>query len=244
MTVMGIDLAWGERNPDGYCVIRGTARTARVAEWNLVHGDTALLATIARHRTRGTLLAVDAPLVVPNRTGARPVDRLTHRLFHRQHAACHPANQTLVRRPVRLSRRWTRLGFPATAAPPRRGTDAQIEVYPHLACVRFFHLDRILKYKRGPVAARHRELARYQRLLRDCLAQRFPEINVPAALTGPLNAPRWSKPVEDQLDALLCALVGWEHLRSRGHATEILGDDTTGFLVIPTVNFGSTPPHP
>jgi hypothetical protein len=52
-----------------------------------------------------------------------------------------------------------------------------MEVYPHPAMLRWFGLERILKYKRGPVGDRRREFRRYQSLLGSCLALRFPELD-------------------------------------------------------------------
>jgi predicted RNase H-like nuclease len=46
------------------------------------------------HRATGAgpaLVAIDAPLIVPNQQGARPVDRQITALFGRYDAGCHPA---------------------------------------------------------------------------------------------------------------------------------------------------------
>jgi predicted RNase H-like nuclease len=53
-----------------------------------------------------------------------------------------------------------------------------MEVYPHPAMIRWFGLERILKYKRGTVAERRREFRRYQSLLHSCLQFRFPELHL------------------------------------------------------------------
>ena len=42
--------------------------------------------------TESALIAVDAPTLIPNATGARVPDRLTHKYFGRYHAGCYPAN--------------------------------------------------------------------------------------------------------------------------------------------------------
>jgi predicted RNase H-like nuclease len=80
--VLGIDLAWGERMPDGVCAIRAAWCGAEVLSIDLVRGDRELLAWIATHAGLGdALIAVDGPLVCPNLTGTRPVDRATQRLL-------------------------------------------------------------------------------------------------------------------------------------------------------------------
>ncbi len=114
----GIDLAWGEKKSDGVCFAAydPTRKKARLAGYAYPQGDYALSTVIAERLApgQGAFLAIDAPIVCPNLTGTRPVDRLTHTLFHRQHAACHPANLTKCPRPPRvLARLAADLGFAA-----------------------------------------------------------------------------------------------------------------------------------
>jgi predicted RNase H-like nuclease len=231
--VAGIDLAWGERRPDGVCVLHGTGRRIASVSYTLTRGDQALLAHLRASIAPGrpALLCLDAPVVCPNRTGSRPVDRLTHRLFHRVEAAAHPANRELAARPRRLVRRLQRAGFAVSTdwpATPR----ALIEVFPHPATVRWFHLDRTIKYKRGPVAARRREFARLQCLLRAWLTKQTPALAADPA-TAALLRTAWTKDTEDMTDALLCALVGWQAAVKGPRSLEILGDRRTGFIVLP-----------
>ncbi len=232
-TIIGIDLAWGERRPDGICIIRASGRIARCETLALSRGDTALGEVVgATARDRPAILAIDGPVIVKNRKGARPVDRLTHTLFHRQHAGCHPASLTLTPRPPRVARRLSRLGFTIAPDLPDRSARRIIEVYPHIACLRLFGLDRIIKYKRGASADRAREFSRLKRLLRECLDSHFPWID-PGPAKDALRCRGWSKDAEDQIDASICALVGLHHWRHFGRRSEILGDAATGFIVAP-----------
>jgi len=231
--VAGIDLAWGERRGDGVCFVEVGRGHARVAGYAYPHGDDELLATLEARipRAAPALLAIDAPIVCPNRTGSRPVDRETHRRFHRQHAGCHPANATRCRRPLRVARRLGKLGF---AIGHQLGTSPRLvtEVYPHPALVRFLRLDRIVKYKRGRAAVRRCEFARLGRLLRAFVARELPFLALDDETRVLLEAP-WTKPVEDRLDAFVCALIGLRHLHYAGRRSEVLGDLATGFLLLP-----------
>jgi len=234
MLLIGLDLAWGEKNSDGVCLIRYARRRAHVLGYAYPHGDVSLIAALGSHLQpdEPAFAAIDAPIVCPNPTGARPVDRLTHTLFHREHAACHPANLTQCPRPPRvLARLATDLGFVAgwQGSAPRLAA----EVYPHPAMVRLFRLPRIIKYKKGPVADRRREFRRLQGLLRDLLAAEFPILTLDAETPALLVAP-WSKPVEDRTDALFCALIALWHVHHRGTRSEILGDLATGFILLPS----------
>lgn len=231
--VAGLDLAWGEQRPDGLCLLRGKGHRVGEIVHALVRGDEAVLAWLRENTGRDTkiLLCLDAPVVCPNRGGARPVDRLTHRLFHRVQAAAHPANRVLARRPLRLVRKLARAGYRiATDWPQTRR--AMMEVYPHPATVRWFALDRTIKYKRGPVIARRRAFARLQRLLRAWLQIEAPEI-LRHPPTSELLRARWTKDVEDTTDALLCALVGRQWAVRGAGTLEILGDRRRGFIVVP-----------
>ncbi len=133
IAVVGLDLAWGENNCDGVCVTRyhPRSRRAEIVGYVYPQGDDELLSALSVHvgSTQSALLAIDAPIVCPNRTGTRPVDRLTHRLFHREHAACHPANLNKCPRPARILKKLSRHGFaagwelPATLIQPNVGPD-------------------------------------------------------------------------------------------------------------------------
>ena len=245
LQIAGVDLAWGERNGDGLCLVRASRPSAdswraEVVESAHVFGDAALLDWIETRLPSAAgpaLLLFDAPVVCPNATGSRPVDRQMTSLFGRFHAGPHPANAARCVRPLRLARELTE----------RRGAHAGwqlgsaarllVEVFPHPATIRFFGLDRIVKYKRGPVAARQGEFARLQGLLRECLRTRFDPgewVQTPA-LDALLSAP-WTKPAEDRLDALLCALVGYHHWRHDGRRSEVLGDLETGFILVPAAD--------
>jgi predicted RNase H-like nuclease len=231
--VVGIDLAWGERRRDGLCLLVGARGKVVHIAHGLVQGDDELLAWLRQNLPAKTpaLLCLDAPVVCPNRTGSRPVDRLTHQLFHREQAGAHPANRTLCARPLRVVAKLQQAGFSIATDWPRTPR-ALIEVYPHPATVRWFGLSRTIKYKRGPVTARRRAFARLQRLMREWLEKNVPEIT-DNSVTRQLLRRRWTKDVEDMTDALLCAMVGWQWAAQGGRAVEVLGDTRRGFVVIP-----------
>lgn len=243
----GIDLAWGEIKSDGVCFITYDQhrRRARLTGYAYPHGDYALSAAIAARLApgQGAFLAIDAPIVCPNLTGARPVDRLTHTLFHRQHAACHPANLGKCPRPPRvLARLATDLGFSAgwgvTFAEAERFA---AEVYPHPAMVRLFRLERIIKYKKGPIAEKRAEFVRLQRLLTALLERDFPFLSLDAETPTLIGEP-WSKPVEDRTDALFCALIALHHVHYAGARSQVLGDADTGFILLPAARGSAIEP--
>ena len=197
----------------------------------LSRGDEALV-----ERVRGAVgdgagfIAMDGPVICVNETGARPVDRQTHVAFGRFKCGCHPVNRVLCPRPLRLAARLAALGF----QPGWTGERTLAEVYPHPAMVRWFGLAERLPYKRGRVAEKRKVFRELQGHLMKALAVHFPEVELAASVRALLREP-WTKDVEDQTDALVCALIGYWHVASGGRRTQVLGDLETGFLLVPEV---------
>jgi len=231
--LIGLDLAWGEKMHDGVCFVELDGVGGRVVGFGYPQGDRDLMKligeTIRNYQT--VFVTVDAPIVCPNRTGTRPVDRLTHRMFHRQHAACHPANLMRCPRPPRVARLLQRKGF-RVGWETRAGGRWVAEVYPHPAMVRMFGLPRIIKYKKGSVAERRKEFRRLQGLMRRLMRRSFPKLRLGIEATDLLRL-KWSKPVEDRTDALFCALIGMWHWMHRGKRSEVIGDRKSGFILLP-----------
>ena len=244
VSVVGIDLAWGERNGDGLCLIDADPSHARVTVSAHTFGDAALLEWLEQHLRvdRPALLCLDAPVVCPNATGSRPVDRLAQTLFARFHAGPHPANQARCARVLRVvellrERLGFRVGWRLDNAENGTPARAVIEVFPHPAIVRMFELPHIVRYKRKPgrsVEFCRGEFRHLQALVRHWLPVHCPELSRSETLDELLAVPL-NKPAEDRLDALICALVGYRHWRRRGGASEVIGDLETGFIVLPKV---------
>ena len=238
MLLLGLDLAWGERNPDGLCLVRATRSRAEILASGRSQGDDALLAWVRKalgppSARRRAFAALDAPVVCPNLTGARPVDRLTHRLFARFHAGCYPANLGKCPRPARLAARLVaEEGFAVGWGLPPDVPRAAAEVYPHPALVRMLGLPRIIKYKKGPGDARRAEWQRLQRLLGAWLRREHPEFVRNADLRDLLGG-TLTKDREDRLDAFVCALIAHWHWKHAGRRSEVIGDLLTGFILLP-----------
>lgn len=248
----GVDLAWGEKNGDGICFIEyhsaadGNPAQARIISHGHVRGDEALFAAFlaasevvspaTAEPTFFRFFAFDAPLVCVNATGRRPVDALVSAAFRDKHAGCYPVNLRLAPRPLRVAARLGNWGFALTPALPTQ-TMPQVaaEVFPHPALVRWLGLDRIIEYKRKAGRPRSRsdaEFARLQRALAGLCASHFPYLKWHVDSSALLAAP-WAKPVEDQLDAWVCALIALWHIHHSGCRSDVFGDVMTGFVLTP-----------
>jgi predicted RNase H-like nuclease len=222
MRFLGVDLGWRGK-PSGLAAWDGR----EMLKLDRLTDEAEILEWIDERAEGPAMVAVDAPLVIPNETGMRVPDRLTHVLYGRYDAGCYPANRGLpfAARVTRFSEQLQKRGFRhADRIEPRRQDRYQIEVYPHAAAVNLFGLARILKYKKGPVANRVVEMRRYRRLLASLLPVRLPSVPPGGAAL---------KAAEDLLDAAMCAYVGWHWWTYGADRNVVLGSGSDGYIVVP-----------
>lgn len=241
ISIIGIDLSWGSKDKsvhtnekgDGICVIAHELGVWKIKEFAYTFGDYEFFDFIKRkiYESQRLILMIDAPIVCPNRKGMRPVDKLTHRLFHLEHAACYPANFSKCSRPSRIRKQLEKMGF-LTDWDLNLNSNLLIEVYPHPAMVRLFKLKKIFKYKKGCIAEKLVEFKKYQKTFKKFLANYFGDLTVDDHVAELLKS-KWSKKTEDILDAFFCAVIGLWHYKHSGIKSEIIGDRETGFILLP-----------
>jgi predicted RNase H-like nuclease len=230
---LGVDLGWYGK-PSGLASIGISRDGLYLRDLTRLENSEEIYRWIQTEAGSGSaMVAVDAPLVIPNRTGIRDAERELNHEFRRFHAGCHAANlgRPFAQNVLSFSQRLVDLGFRHGADMAARSKGRyQIEVHPHAATVNLFDLPRIVKYKRGRRAARAKELRRLRRLILARLPQLHPAMSL--HLPGiPNHGPL--KPVEDQIDAVLCAYIGahwWFWARRRNH---VYGSAGTGYIVVP-----------
>ncbi|WP_435747375.1 DUF429 domain-containing protein [Nocardioides sp. SYSU DS0663] len=234
---VGIDLAWGERQPTGLAVLDEAGALVHVST---VRTDDEVVEALAPYVEGPCLVAIDAPLVVRNETGSRPAEKALTRDFRRFEAGCHPSNlaKPEFRDGPRGARICKRLGLDLD---PRSGRARRaIEVYPHPATIVLFGLPRTLKYKdkRG----RDVELLRSELLTLMTHVESLVRTEESwAALRGAVeSATRKSqlRVVEDQVDAVLCAYVG-RFADRHPERTTVYGDLAEGYIVTPSLPDGA-----
>lgn len=242
---VGIDLAWGDRSLTGLAMLRPVGEILQeVAPAQLLNTDEEVCQAIAEQDGVGTLvIAVDAPLVVPNLNGERPVEAEMRKRFAPFHAACHPANRRLLGDPPRGERLCAllaeRLHVQVTPAPPQRKPCRVVfEVYPHAAMVRLFDLPRILEYKarRGRSLSYRREQMEVYIHLIGSLPP--PRLHLPDWLETVPETASALKRLEDRVDALFCA---WLAARAWMYGGEVIGAEDSGTIWLPCA--ACTPGH-
>lgn len=255
ITCIGIDLAWSPRNATGAAVLVGDAMAGRLVDSAVLQSNSAIVDYIVQHsKTPGVLVAVDAPLRVPNERGRRPAEAELARVFARYEAGAHPANRALLTydgelRGEALVAALAEHGFVEAASIDAGVVMRQVtEVYPHAAMIGLFGLTRTLKYKVRPNRDRTAILAawqRYQQYLRAL-------VTAEPALTGhgplldqnvaELRGKRL-KQYEDRVDALLCAYVALYAFRWGAARCRTFGTLEAGHIFVPVPleqpNFGA-----
>lgn len=239
---IGLDLAWKASNPSGGAVMRDGRL---IAATGTLGSNDEIVAFVSEHLPQkgGAVVAVDAPLRVPNQTGSRPCDTALSAEWRRFHAGALPANRVrlaeegVVRGEALVGELVQGLRFAESATIPRHSQARLVcEVFPHPAHIALFGLERILKYKRGTVDERRVEMARYQQLLRGLRQASPPLKGTKKLLTGvDVTELRGKalKEYEDTLDAITCAYVAaylWEY---GPKAAITYGSLAEGSIVVP-----------
>jgi predicted RNase H-like nuclease len=236
-TFIGLDLAWSLRNPSGGAAIDEAGRVleARADLGN----DEDVLAFVRSHLTETSVLGLDMPTIVPNRTGMRRCERELAHDFRAYHAAPHPSNQKRFpcggRARALLDTLATDLVTERLDLCPRAPGRYAFEVFPHPSLVRLFSLPAIFRYKKKsrPWPQVLSEWSRYRTAL-GSMQDAVP----PLVLGGsvPLAAEiRHYKRFDDLLDAITCAYVAsylW-HWGTAPPYARIYGDLVEGYIAIP-----------
>ena len=244
-TFIGVDLAWNtDGNHTGVAVLQGSAdgvELAAVSEGLTSRKD--VVQFIAANLGRTSVVAIDASLVVPNGKGQRQCERRVSKKFGRYHASCHTTHRGRKywdaggRLLEELRQHDVRHDFDLARARQRSGGWA-FEVYPHPAMLQLFGLDRIISYKKGPVADRRKGLRILQSHLY-ALVSRSPGLVENSMLRNLLDRDVTDvkgealKRYEDTLDALFCAYLAWYCWRWGEEKNEIFGTLSEGYIVVP-----------
>ncbi len=238
MNFIGIDLAWGNRNPTGLAHLVSDGAGCRLVRAERLTTDEEILEWVEACGGDDVWLGIDAPIIAKNPPGtSRPADKMVSSRFSRYHAGVYPANRVRCERPVRLCRKLRRRGFSSNPFLPGRGGRRQLEIFPHLVQVAFFERPRIIKYKKGPVPARQTGLAEFQQAIETYLARQQPPLLPSRELSRLLRDDPHSlrgsalKDLEDRLDAVLCAYMAFYFHTWGDTRCEIIGDHAQGYII-------------
>ncbi len=244
MRFIGLDLAWSARNKSGGAAIEDEGGRARwLGACEALGDDQEVLAFVkGTVGSEKALVAIDAPLIVPNAEGSRPVDREITRLFARYHAGCYPAYRN---RPGSCTRgegivgALAQYGIKQDPYVQTRANESRVfEVYPHPATISLFHLETTIQYKPRPertTAFRRCELLRLRGYLQG-LVRAEPALSLPSAIASAELAdlgPAALKRHEDLLDAIVCAYIAYYAWYWGPAGYQVYGDTVSGYILVP-----------
>ncbi len=241
MKFIGVDFGWSS-GASGLCGLVWRNGNLEILDITTVWEIKDILAWIDRWvaPTAPALIAVDAPTIINNQTGMRLADKLTHKYFGRYHAGCYPANLGLkfADRTVGFGKSLLAKNFQhAPTIKPKQLGRYQIEVFPHPATINLFALERIVKYKKGNIADRRRELNKLRVYIINILPQLEPGLSLATLKQIPVIAPQQTgkelKAIEDRLDSLLCAYVAAHWWYWGESKNMVLGNLDNGYIIIP-----------
>ncbi len=249
MEFIGIDLAWSYKNNTAISVLElhVDKKSANLIDYaERLNNDEEIIDYVSKNVSKGACISIDAPLIVKNKTGARPVDKEISARFRKFLAGAHPCNLSKFNGQVRgneLVKKLKALGLrhnPYINIYKRRQiANIIIEVYPHPAQVVLFRLKRRIMYKRGDVETKHKGLSKLRRCIMERLTNIEPRLNVNHKLqslcTRNMRAMRGKtlKSYEDTLDSLICAYVGFYHWYWGDEKNVVIGNLETGYIVTP-----------
>jgi predicted RNase H-like nuclease len=185
-------------------------------------------------------VSVDMPLATTPITSRRAADTAIASRCGPKGCAVHsPSAERPGAIADQLRERFAELGVALHTTTTARQGPALIECYPHVALLALLNRDYRVPYKvsrsaqywkaeQPPIAERVRRLLGEFTAIHQALSQRISAI--PLTLPQPNEVTTLSslKPMEDRLDALICAWIGIEHLDGR---TVDLGDATAAIWV-------------
>lgn len=228
---VGIDLAWKDTNRTGLAVVD---ESGRLLASGAVRLDDEIADWLEVHAPDPIVVAVDAPLVVPNPKGQRMGEKLIGQAYGRYGASAYPANRgNPLFDPPRAEQLAKRFGWSVDPGTPLGGDQTVcVEVYPHPAFVGLFELPQRVLYKKG--SDRRAGFLQIAALL-----ESVPELKLSVSA-------RWSELVavianpargdltriEDELDAILCAHLAWLW-RHRRESLHVYGNVDEGYIVAP-----------
>ena len=253
--LIGIDLAWGKRDgsePAGSGCAELVWKDGKRDELELkrldVLGRVDKIVEWIQPDGGDWVVAIDAPLVICNKTGERSAEEQMKRYYRRFDASARPAS---LKNPDfrkhyqgrMIRKRLKELGGTLVErAEDLNGKSLFFETYPHPATVELFDLNLIIKYKMKDGMVKEQRRAGQQELA-DRIRTHFcdrpigPRLRLDDRLTNLLSEPdpkathKELKEREDKLDGLICAYVAaWA---DAGRCLQRFGEDGKGVMLIP-----------
>jgi len=202
---IGIDLAWGEKNLSGFSVLQEDKKKLKILEISLIKSIDEIILAIQKYKDYNVYIGVDAPLVIPNQTANREIEKNFNKDFSKYKISMLPVNRNLLTkysqniRSEDLFLSLSKLGF----IRDYKSDKVIFEVYTHSTIAVCFNNFKILPYKRKKGRDTEfikEQLCIYQNYLKKVLKTNDILKENISRLRG-----QKIKDFEDKLDSLTCA---------------------------------------
>ncbi len=198
-------MAWGEKNLSGFCVLQEGAKKLKIIDTKLLKSIDDIVDEIQKYKDYDVHVGVDAPLVIPNETGNREIEKNFNKDFAKYKISMLPANRKLLTKyspKIRSEELFLKLescGFKRDFTHDK----SIYEVYTHSTIAMCFNNHEILPYKRKK--GRDTDFVKeHLSIYRDYLKK---EIYTHEVFKKDISALKGQqlKDYEDKLDACTCA---------------------------------------
>ncbi|MDF0598387.1 DUF429 domain-containing protein [Psychromarinibacter halotolerans] len=245
-TIIGFDSAWANKAPGAICSI--TMKNGQISGFRFPQpasfDDALALTRDVVVESDFTLIAIDQPTLVPNTSGCRPVERVAGSIVNAIGGGVQPANRSKTSMFGSDAPIWNFLDQvnarenPAVARLASHG-EFLIEVFPALALPsiipEIWFRRRAAKY--NPVGRKY-YTQDWQLVTsgveRASRAMGLHPVASAANFLGGLEKP--TKADQDNLDALICLMVGFIFRRRPPEETAVIGDRDNGYIVTPVTS--------
>lgn len=206
---IGVDLAWGENKPSGFCVLKHHNQKLELVELSLVFDIDTIISKIKNYFENDLYVGIDAPLEIPNEEGNREIEKAFNKDFAKYKISMLPVNRKIMGKyssPIRSEELFQKLeayGFESDFKTKK----SVFEVYPHATIAVCFNNYQILPYKRKKgrdkvfIQAKLKEYTGYLNKVVDAAYLQNSEIENFTL--------RKLKEHEDKLDAITSAYTLW-----------------------------------
>ena len=246
MYLIGIDLAWSDRNNSAAAAVEAQQPQGELIDYKeRLRTDDEIMAFISEvAKAEPAIVGIDAPLLVPNKNGMRPCDRKVTQEFGHYHAGAFPANRDRLKRngEVRgeeLVKRLDTMGFIHDYNIRHQDNRCRqvVEVYPHPATITLFNLEHILKYKHRKGRSTEDRRKALNELQHHIISLRTakPSLQMEGKCLSntTLLAGSALKAHEDFLDAILCAYIVYYAWYWGEQGYQVFGNLGDGCILIP-----------
>lgn len=246
MYFVGIDLAWSkkEKNKTGIAICEGNKKEGKLCYCGNLTSDKEIIDKIDQIIGEdNAIIAIDAPLIVPNEKGRRKAEQEISNHFGKYNAGAHSSNRSRLLathgciRGEDLSTQLKAASFIHDPyLQPFEEKRKFFEVYPHPAMVVLFGLDSILQYKQKSgrsYETRWNAFQTYQSKLK-VLSKFTPSLILDGILEKNVNGliGKDLKNYEDMLDAAFCSYLAYYNW-ANPQKCHVFGNMEEGYICTP-----------